>query len=556
MFKLSDKRHYLDAKANVHTQTIYALQAYYNEWADINKLPAHILSRVFLQLHTLTRVDDSESQQWMCVAGICRHWRRVALSAPDLWTYNVLRKPELVEIFARRSGSLPMTISSWDKYGQYPFVHSPAMTEFLNAHRHRITHLRFARYLPASWQHATILFNTGLPNLESVEVSSHFMDEPREDIMCGGMYNPVASPQQKPLYSLFLYGVFTPWESFVFAGLRRLDLRTQVRDHTSVGVPSMDTFLGVLERCPQLEYLRLQHSGPTLDPCDPSPPFVGRKVVLRSLETIILMNEPRDMTYLLKHLTIPINAHHIFYYIPDDNFSHIEGILPVIGILDDITSIHLARASDASDLDIEIDVSFKPFEDDSLMLHAFAGAGGQVTAVFQSWQGADVPATHSHALLCNCYRSRALFKALPSLFPRAALEELHISASYTKFETEHWRHVLSYYPTLRLLRVQYPPDDDCDDPACFSTLLDAINGSHSPDTLLCPKLEELEMFDMTLGDDFESVLQSFLQERVDAGMKLKVLCMTKPDLWKGSGEFVWPDVEGLVDSFEIGDDEE
>lgn len=56
---------------------------------------------------------------------------------------------------------------------------------------------------------------------------------------------------------------------------------------------------------------------------------------------------------------------------------------------------------------------------------------------------------------------------------------------------------------------------------------------------------------MTLNDDFEGMLRAFLQVRVDAGRGLKVLRMSTPAAWKGTGEFMWPNVRDLLHSFEI-----
>lgn len=563
---MNHNRPYLDAKANVCAQTIYALRAYYNEWTIINTLPDDVLSHIFLRLRTIVCRLDSESRRWMWAAYVCRHWRRVALATPELWTYNVLRIPELVKVFTRRSGSLPMTLSSYDKFGNYPFICSPDMTELLKSHRHRICHMRFSRHTPYSHDDGPEdILNTELPNLESVKMSSHFRYNTRRDISCKWVYDPIIAPQQQPLRSLYLDQVFTPWSSFIFADLRRLDLRAQVRDHTSTEAPSMDTFLNVLGRCPELKYLRLQHSGPTLNPDEPDPPATGRKVILRNLEMIILMNEPRDMTRLLQHLVTPEDTHHILYYSPSPDFSNVGLMKPTLQNLDDVTSIYFGSTNeirngiDLDDIidDILVDVNFGPFVRDSLVFHASAeSSASRLSAIFQTMDLRD----GDHATLCVCNQSKALFEALPMMLPNIALEELLVTSSYAKFTTASWRSVFAHYPTLRTIRVQYPmtlSDDsnDTDMSHFLPILLDAINDFQAPNTLLCPNLEELDLIGMELNDDFEGIIRTFLQVRLDAGRGLKVLRMNSPAVWKGTREFTWPNLGDVLPLPEIEEDD-
>ncbi|KAK7678349.1 hypothetical protein QCA50_018698 [Cerrena zonata] len=521
------------------------LQAYHNECADINKLPQDALSLVLLELRASVQADNPESRGWMRAASVCRHWRHVALATPELWTYNVLKKTELVDIFVRRSATLPMTISSWSPSSHIHslgFYRGSILTEFIQPHHLRIAHVRFACYLTSMWNLLEPL-QTELPNLESLELKSIFTyDACRDRVDCYWTYNPVSAPQQRLLRGVCLFQVFIPWDSFIFAGLRHLDLRGQVRDHNSDRVPSMDSFLDVLERCPQLEYLRIQHSGPTLDPNDPTPLAVGRKVALRNLRNIVLMNETRDITDLLQRLEVPEDTHYTIYLIPSKDFSDVAGMLPSINILNDVIFVHLGWVSDGPP---GIDIEFGPFLEWSLMLHASTESNGELVVIFQSMEDPD-----DHETLCGCSQSQALFEALPQMLTNAALKWLAIMASYAKFTGESWHNVLSCYSKLQKLVVEFPFNDHEANATHLPTMLEAINGSSSPGMLLCPELEKLDLLDSTCGDDFAGTLRTFLQARVDAGLKLKLLRMGRPSTWKGTGEFAWPLVEDLVDSFE------
>ena len=332
-------------KASASLQHPPVSEQYPNGLAGIRKVPNEILLRVFIELYTVVCASNPESQVWIRVTGVCRHWHQVALAIPELWTCIVLTKPKLMNIFARRSGSLPLTLSSWDPSGHIPSsLHRVDLEHFIDTHRQRILHIRLARYLTSMWDNLKP-FQTELPNLVSLELRNCFTyGWDRSRIDCYWTYNPVAIEKPKPLRSLLLFQFFIPWDSFIYTGLRRLDLRGQVKDHTWDRAPSMDTFLAVLARCPELEYLRLQHSGPTLNPTDPIPPPLSHKINLPHLKNIVLMNEPGDVSNLLQNLRLPDDARYTIYGIVQKDFNDIETIMPTMGITEHITSAYLCSA--------------------------------------------------------------------------------------------------------------------------------------------------------------------------------------------------------------------
>ena len=125
-----------------------------------------------------------------------------------------------------------------------------------------------------------------------------------------------------------------------------------------------------------------------------------------------------------------------------------------------------------------------------------------------------------------------------------------MTVSYAKFTTDSWRNVLSQYPQLKNIGVEFPFNEIEASSTHLPIMLNALNGIEPSHTILCSNLERLDLFDLTCGDNFEGLVRSFLQTRITAGLRLKTLRTCKPNIWEGSGEFKWPDLEGLVDSFE------
>jgi hypothetical protein len=94
------------------------LKAHRNALAPISRLPPELLSQIFM--YVCGREDwwsyDGQprfyrgSMAWIKVAGICRHWRTVALQCPMLWVDLCLSDYHLTRKMLRRSQNLPVTV--------------------------------------------------------------------------------------------------------------------------------------------------------------------------------------------------------------------------------------------------------------------------------------------------------------------------------------------------------------------------------------------------------------------------------------------------------------
>ncbi|TRM57707.1 hypothetical protein BD626DRAFT_574202 [Schizophyllum amplum] len=82
-----------------------------NALVSINKLPSEILGYIFQFIHA---DFASPSRSWIEVSYVCRHWRRVALSMPSLWSVVDLRQKGFdvhkLEAFVQRSKAAPLTV--------------------------------------------------------------------------------------------------------------------------------------------------------------------------------------------------------------------------------------------------------------------------------------------------------------------------------------------------------------------------------------------------------------------------------------------------------------
>ncbi|KAI0802040.1 hypothetical protein BC629DRAFT_162202 [Irpex lacteus] len=106
---------------------VSAIRGSQNRIAGINRLPEEILGYIFEVLADLVR-DDTEmrlrsswrnlpQERWLQINLVCRHWRRIALSRPALWTCIYFGAPnkdpsgnDLTAMSLGRSGILPLTL--------------------------------------------------------------------------------------------------------------------------------------------------------------------------------------------------------------------------------------------------------------------------------------------------------------------------------------------------------------------------------------------------------------------------------------------------------------
>ncbi|CAL1710422.1 unnamed protein product [Somion occarium] len=511
---------------------IWSLRTRANDYAEIHSLPDDILTNIFNLV-----VDEDhrlERQMFMNLklSAVCRRWRGVALDSQLLWTEIDISNLVRAAAFLERSGTAPVdTYLDGGFYGtgggDPSRVDGFGLWETLSPHAYHITSLYIEvpfTQMQALLESLDCAFNS-LVNLrllcpiEKGENRDSFQTIP---------YNP---PSISAVQELDLYKVIVPWNSLAYAGLRDLDLRYQVS--SPANAPTMDQFLNVLQRSPDLEFLRLAFAGPMLDSSFTTYPEPQRKVELRSLKSLTLYNHPLDIGHLLAHLDLPvstcINIHAIL-----SSSTTICDLFPrgcTLPIFDEITGISLGYTKSYIEC---------PWEDLSLRLEGFVKTDpiSRISVDFKwpedagndGW-AAGIPQT---------------FRSLPIIFARSGITSLEVTCSYHAFTADDWRSVLSSFPELILLIAKplspayYVPSANVED---LIEVLTPPLGPYLP--VLCPELRQLKLGSFNMGSAFISTLMDCVSARKsrDAG-----LCMLKLGHfnWIGENEFTMPDFRESV----------
>ncbi|KAF6761982.1 hypothetical protein DFP72DRAFT_780625, partial [Ephemerocybe angulata] len=97
---------------------IAALNTAHNSVTGICRLPAEILSRVFLELSSMTTIHSPVPGEerwtkllWIPSTNVCRHWREVANNCPRLWASPAFNSnPNLAAMMLNRSRHAPLSI--------------------------------------------------------------------------------------------------------------------------------------------------------------------------------------------------------------------------------------------------------------------------------------------------------------------------------------------------------------------------------------------------------------------------------------------------------------
>lgn len=86
-----------------------------NSLLPIAKLSTEVLLHIFLYLAWNTsRLPDIHDDPYRCVTltHVCHNWRELALSSPELWRSIHLRRPELTNLFLKRSGQTLLQLTA------------------------------------------------------------------------------------------------------------------------------------------------------------------------------------------------------------------------------------------------------------------------------------------------------------------------------------------------------------------------------------------------------------------------------------------------------------
>jgi hypothetical protein len=80
---------------------------------QVNRLPAELLAHIFRESSFVSSSPKPKEtmREMVAFSHVCSHWRRIALSRPDLWSTVSSDQPQLATEFIQRSGGIPLDIS-------------------------------------------------------------------------------------------------------------------------------------------------------------------------------------------------------------------------------------------------------------------------------------------------------------------------------------------------------------------------------------------------------------------------------------------------------------
>ncbi|CAG8606761.1 571_t:CDS:2 [Acaulospora colombiana] len=276
--------------------------------APIRRLPLEIYKEIFLFVNAL----DLRGRAAWHISAVCRLWRRIALSTPNLWSnirfYGHLGvSPDIIRLWVERSGSsvlldIDIEISRRGRYSSSKIKPSLSRSHALLPPR-----LRGAQAHPpddnihrtaAQWGHVALFYLMAQKHrwrtfyFESLEVSIEALQMLQGKSTAGGdSSTPV-------LRKLTLDHVNFSWNSGVLKGLTSLRINFPAPMIYHPHPASMDAIFGILVNNPDLRSLdlcvqALQTSAlPSVEPLS-----------LPKLTTLSLEGAPH-FTTLLQHLTL------------------------------------------------------------------------------------------------------------------------------------------------------------------------------------------------------------------------------------------------------------
>ncbi|KAH9926155.1 uncharacterized protein B0H18DRAFT_1006741 [Fomitopsis serialis] len=298
-------------RADALMQKMRTLQ---NSSVRINRLPAELLVEIFWRVAALVwRAKHRRFQHYyglICVTHVCRHWRTVALDAARLWATIRIVSPEehewdefddkrRVMEYLYRSKSHPLDI----RIHELSESNADGCIETLHPHLHRIQKLRIRVETDSIMRIVISSLRTVAAQLEELDLDASHTSLIRRRYTSLTLWPPrhVFFEGHTPLlHSLRLSLVTIPLNSVILRNLRHLTLHKQ-----NMPITHMDTFLDVLDNCPDLEMLSVQSHGRF--PSSPLPPTrTDRVVSLSALQTLaIAWQQPMFSSLLLAHAHLP-----------------------------------------------------------------------------------------------------------------------------------------------------------------------------------------------------------------------------------------------------------
>lgn len=313
-------RQHLAQEVEVLARSKADISARLNSLLPISRFPLEMLNHVFsllVEIDPPTPIPAPEvipqkprlgNLGWIGVTHVCRHWRKVALNSPLLWTSVIFVFPTASKDILRRSGSSPFAI-------RYNFQTDTVVPDAYHAvHRgmrklSRVTRINLTTYSQFIHHLATTSMTQAAPLLQELSFN-----------ICGDG-TPVRTPdilyhlptdlfagEAPHLRRLSLIHCLLPWDSPLFRNLIYLEM--VLYDHRAPVdlLPSEDQLYSILERLPLLEELLLSYLPLTTSlahaPSDTVRPVISFPILKR----LWLDGEMNQCLAFWRNLSVPFSA--------------------------------------------------------------------------------------------------------------------------------------------------------------------------------------------------------------------------------------------------------
>ncbi|KAI0741686.1 hypothetical protein C8Q80DRAFT_1356970 [Daedaleopsis nitida] len=308
----ADARAIITDKIEEHKRAVILLKRRLNTFTDVARLPAELLSEVFLQVCR----EEYDKQQgsyyhnpgdsrWISVAHTCHSWRELALHTAGLWSYIIITRKTHVESFLARSQDAPLSVTA--------NLNTPQSDEKIEAiedifvvHTPRLKEVSLFQASSHTIHGLCQKLCTTAPLLQSLILSERIGQYWARD---APYIFPYLSPEMIPsLRTLNINLVKFRWDQPIFcATLTKLIVRGRIEAPQNT-MGSFESLLTAIQNMTTLQLLELNEAIPRLPADTTSVPPPSRKITLPHLRHLVIVSSCRDCANLLAHLSFPENT--------------------------------------------------------------------------------------------------------------------------------------------------------------------------------------------------------------------------------------------------------
>ncbi|KDQ19004.1 hypothetical protein BOTBODRAFT_184803 [Botryobasidium botryosum FD-172 SS1] len=457
----------LDAFTLYAKRRISRLGTRQNQLKVTYRIPNEILSYIL----ELSGKGETTGVDVLNLSHVSRRWRQVALETPRLWTSPLMFPSEFVDICAARSKNLPLNISSGRSC-------AGRVREVL-PYQPRWRRLCLS-YSPKDSKLVKSFLSVPAPMLETLQL--RFSDPGNMDCASDSKIlhrNPFGGDTPR-LREVFFSGVFLPFASPIFSGLRKLSLDDMQFDK----VNTIYQLLRALGACPCMEsltfgeYLQFGPDVATHLQLPSTMPFVSLPR-LRSL-TVGQLNAEPTLVFILSRLTTP----------PNSTLSITVSSAPDDLGLASIVPLYSGPQYNLQNLPFvsQLKVNMRAY-------------GGRASCVLHGTGDSDLASRSGFTFIFWMRSSRIrdafteLFKALGVIFPMSHLQRLCIDLPFDGVEhtartnSTAFIEFLGRHPSITTIALS----------KCAPSFIEGLIVTST--RRACPALEELSIYESSVGDD-------------------------------------------------------